>query len=216
MLMAEGAGYSDADAKPEMTGHNVAEAGSTMHNNKRKRDSLDHGGNSSRTAPGDQARQRHNHNTSADNDASFLTNHNNSGDDSSTMDFATQLAQHAGEHNLHQNGQNTSASDTAAAALSHYSMTVPQATELSFQSQTSGGDNGGGSFGMGEHQSGHGLGDFDLGSLGQKTGGQGTGEGSPTNAAHKPPVGSEEWHKVRRDNHKEGKPVESDVEICKE
>jgi hypothetical protein len=30
-------------------------------------------------------------------------------------------------------------------------------------------------------------------------------ESPPQSATLKPPVGSEEWHKVRRDNHKEGK-----------
>ena len=115
---------------------------------------------------------------------------------------------------LHQNGgpNSSSAGDTAAAALAHYSMTVPQATELSFQPQNTTTEGSG--FSMSDHnlhqqQSGPGLSDFSLDSL--KAVAQTPRSAQPqinesppaTSSGHKPPVGSEEWHKVRRDNHKE-------------
>jgi hypothetical protein len=95
----------------------------------------------------------------------------------------------AGEQN---GGQvpTASATDTAAAALSHYQM-----GDQSFQSQGSTGDAPYGDPSYIDH------------SLKESpTQGQGPISGhSPTgNTPGKPQVGSDEWHKVRRDNHKEG------------
>lgn len=227
--MADHTGYSDNDAKPELTSNNVGETGNSLHNNKRKRDSLDHSAVTSRPAPGDSGRGASSYrrvspgsanNTSSGTQelneqtaAAFLAAHNASGSNdmdhsSNNIDFSA-LAQHAGDHNLHQNG---GAAETAGAAL-HYSMTVPTATELSFQSQASTGEGErqlGASFGMSDHsvQQHHGLPDFS-GLEALKGGSQPPSSAaenqSPPNATpHKPPVGSEEWHKVRRDNHKEG------------
>lgn len=209
--MTTTAGYPDADAKLSGSG----EAPTSMHTNKRKRGSLDLEPTAPRPAPSDSARASANNSASGTTD--FLSAHNasSSGDDdmqhSSNLIF-DQLAQHnAGEHNMHQNGGSNpqDASNTAAAALSHYSMTVPQATELSFQTQTSSGEGGrplSASFNLGEHDmQQHGMPDFSgLDAL--KTGGQGSNsnESPPNTGSQKPPVGSEEWHKVRRDNHKEG------------
>jgi len=82
------------------------------------------------------------------------------------------------------NGGNQSATDTAAAALS-YSHGLP---DLQFSQST--GDNDASFQGTG----------FSLDALKD-----GAGQSSPTApGGAKPPVGSEEWHKVRRDNHKEG------------
>ncbi|KAF2836892.1 hypothetical protein M501DRAFT_938662 [Patellaria atrata CBS 101060] len=127
----------------------------------------------------------------------------------SNLDFSA-LTQHNNDHSLHQNGTSTlgNASDTAAAALSHYSMTVPQSTELSFQSQTSSGDNErplSASFSMGDHNLQHSPHLTDFSSLDAlKAGTQQSGADSSQNPpASKPAVGSDEWHKVRRDNHKE-------------
>jgi len=99
-----------------------------------------------------------------------------------------------------------SVGDTAAAALAYHQMTVPQATELSFQPQA----NTEGSSFMGDHHQPQqtGMQDFSLEALKAVTqtprSGQATNNESPPNTGgHKPPVGSEEWHKVRRDNHKE-------------
>ncbi|KAF2454420.1 hypothetical protein BDY21DRAFT_103380 [Lineolata rhizophorae] len=109
---------------------------------------------------------------------------------------------------MHQNGgpvNNPSDAATAAAALSHYSMTVPQPTEMSFQAQSSTGEGDrpmSASFGMGDHQhGGHGLNDFpNLDALKSPTR---QANESNTGIHAKPAVGSEEWHKQRRDNHKE-------------
>ncbi|EON61731.1 hypothetical protein W97_00947 [Coniosporium apollinis CBS 100218] len=209
--MAATASYSDADSKLGLSG----EAPASMHTNKRKRGSLDLEATASRPAPGDSARASTNNSGSGT--ADFLSAHNasNSGDDdmqhTSSLIF-DQLAQHnSGEHGMHQNGGSTQqdASNTAAAALSHYSMTVPQATELQFQTQTPSGEGGrplSASFNLSEHDmhQQHGMPDFSgLDAL--KTGGQpsNSNDSPPNSGGNKPPVGSDEWHKVRRDNHKE-------------
>lgn len=112
------------------------------------------------------------------------------------------------QFDIHTNGSANASSvgDTAAAALAYHQMTVPQPTELSFQPQASG-DN---SFTMGDHHQGQqtSMQDFSLEALKvvtgtPRSGGAANNESPPTTSAHKPQVGSEEWHKVRRDNHKE-------------
>jgi len=87
-----------------------------------------------------------------------------------------------------QNGLGEHAS-TAAAALGVYpGMTVPQPTDISFATQPSDGDRNQDSFLDNSHQ-----------------GGDSFMEGStPSGRGSKPAVGSDEWHKVRKDNHKEG------------
>jgi hypothetical protein len=176
--MADTAGYP-TDAKLD----------SHVHTNKRKRDTRDQGLN--RPAP-------HNSNNDLTDQAtaSFLAAHNAADDDMQHFDVG-------------QNGGANTASvgDTAAAALAYHQMTVPQPTELQFQTPGS----GDGSFGMGDHhQQSSGMQDFSLEALkaATQTGRSGQSAGSdspPQSASHKPPVGSEEWHKVRRDNHKEGR-----------
>lgn len=87
-----------------------------------------------------------------------------------------------------QNGSGEHAS-TAAAALGIYpTMTVPQPTDISFATQNSDSDRNDHSFMDPNSQ--------DLGD--QMFSGSSGSRG-------KPAVGSEEWHKVRKDNHKEGK-----------
>ncbi|KAF2754950.1 hypothetical protein EJ05DRAFT_488522 [Pseudovirgaria hyperparasitica] len=183
--MTDSTTYAEVENKTDVS---LSEALS----NKRKRGSLDQ--NSKRPAPS----QRANSNAVDLSDqatANFLAAHNAGGNDNS-LDFSS----------LGQNGGNVSnSSDTAAAAL-HYSMTVPQATELSFQSHTSGIDGTqpfSASFQMEDNEA-HSFTDFSgLDSL--KTGGQSgntASNESPTSAS-KPAVGTDEWHKLRRDNHKE-------------
>lgn len=175
--MADTAGYpTDAKLDPH-----------SVHTNKRKRDTRDQGLN--RSAP-------HSNDLTDQATASFLAAHNAADDD----------MQHFDVH--HNGGTNTaSVGDTAAAALAYHQMTVPQATELQFQTQGS----GDGSFGMGDqHQQQSGMQDFSLEALkaATQTGRSGqtaSSDSPPQSASHKPPVGSDEWHKVRRDNHKEGK-----------
>jgi len=156
------------------------------HTNKRKRGARDQGLN--RPAP-------NNTDLTDQATANFLAAHN-AGDDSMQQQF-----------DVHQNGSNTaSVGDTAAAALAYHQMTVPQATDLQFQAQGA----GDGSFGMGDHhQQQTGMQDFSLEALkaatqtGSRPGQSVPSDSPPQSATHKPTVGSEEWHKVRRDNHKE-------------
>ncbi|EOD49491.1 putative helix-loop-helix dna binding protein [Neofusicoccum parvum UCRNP2] len=191
--MTDVATYPETEAKPEV-------ADTTTMNNKRKRSSLDQGPTSGRPAPGDATRnstfQRvspgsaNNAGGAANslNDQSgnaFLTGHHTTGtgeDDihhhtNADLDFS-QLAQHTNDHSLHQNGGGnpTNASDTAAAALSHH-----------FQMTAS-----------------HGMTDYGLDALNKSNSQAAQGSDSPpTQGNQKPAVGSEEWHKIRRDNHKE-------------
>jgi hypothetical protein len=196
--MADTAGYpQDASVKTGL--------GDSVHTNKRKRESRDTGPATSRPAPAGPNASGGTNDLSDQATASFLAAHN-----ASTNEEEMQQS-----FDLHQNGgtNTSSAGDTAAAALAHYSMTVPQATELSFQTQTSGGE--GASFNMGDHavhqqQQQPGMQDFSLEALKAATqtvrsaAQAATNESPPNSGGHKPPVGSEEWHKVRRDNHKEG------------
>lgn len=86
-----------------------------------------------------------------------------------------------------QNGLGEHAS-TAAAALGVYpGMTVPQPTDISFATQPSDGDRNQDSFLDNSQQAGD---SFMEGS-------------TPSGRGSKPAVGSDEWHKVRKDNHKE-------------
>jgi len=91
-----------------------------------------------------------------------------------------------------QNGSadHANASSTAAAALAgiYPTMTIPQPTDVSFATQASDSDRNQDSF-M-DSQQGDSFMDNSTPS------GRGSG---------KPAVGSDEWHKVRKDNHKEGK-----------
>ena len=143
------------------------------------------------------------HDSSDPSGSSFLPSSASTSNDFSTL--SQQLAHHASRTNQE------NASSTAAAALAGImpSLTIPQPTELSFASTASGSD--------GERQLDP---SFDLG--GQDNGQshhpmpynlpmaaqvQAAREASSA-ASSKPPVGSEEWQKVRRDNHKEGKPLD--------
>jgi hypothetical protein len=130
------------------------------------------------------------------------------------------------DHNVHvpgpSNGQ--SASETANAAL-HYSMGVPQNHDESFLSHTDPHRESSATFSLetGPGQQGsEAYGEFaGLEQLKEnpqprpqqqqqqaqpQTSVLGTTEGSPsaTPSGLKPAVGTDEWHKVRRDNHKEG------------
>ena len=97
------------------------------------------------------------------------------------------------DYGLHhdQNGDHANnASSTAAAALAgiYPTMTIPQPTDVSFATQ--GSDNQDGSFMDNSQQDGS------------------FNEHVTPSGRNKPTVGSEEWHKVRKDNHKEGKLIE--------
>lgn len=81
--------------------------------------------------------------------------------------------------------------DTAAAALSqHYNMQVPHGDDFGGQTGNEADDS---NLGLEDSNAFQGLDGGDVDVLGA--------DGS---SSRKPPVGSEEWHKVRKDNHKEG------------
>jgi len=126
--MADTAGYP-TDAK--LDSHST-------HTNKRKRDTRDQGIN--RAAPNSSSE------LSDQVTANFLAAHNAGGDEDMQ------------QYDVHQNGSTASVGDTAAAALAYHQMTVPQPTELQFQTQGSGND----SFSMGDHQQSTGMQDFSL------------------------------------------------------
>jgi hypothetical protein len=112
----------------------------------------------------------------------------------------TNLHQHQQGGPDHQNGSadHANASSTAAAALAgiYPTMTIPQPTDVSFATQGSDGDRGPDSSFMGDSQQ---PGDSFMDSSQQNHQGGGRSVVAP-----KPVVGSDEWHKVRKDNHKEG------------
>lgn len=160
-------------------------------------------------------------------DQHYLPSHDNPMDHhDSDMGFA--LSQHnAGLDEDHSHGQvsgpddvnyagGASASDTAAAAMAQYhTMRVPQSTEEAFMSQVvesaqserpKSASIDQGSLGA---QQRTGSSDFDVAGLKDATAAS-NGEGSPTapsqtpGGTSKPAPGSEEWQRVRKDNHKEG------------
>ena len=103
-------------------------------------------------------------------------------------------ALHHGNPDQNGSADHASASSTAAAALAgiYPTMTIPQPTDVSFATQNSDPDRNAESSFMDNSQQG---GDSFMES--STPSGRGTGS--------KPAVGSDEWHKVRKDNHKEGK-----------
>lgn len=209
-----------ADAKPDLASHPMVDASNS---NKRKRSSHDQGP-ANRRSPVDAGRGFTRSSPSSANNvvgssdlsdqaAQFLSEHNAGGaGDESSIDFNS-LTQSGGDHSFHQNGDSnpSNAGNTAAAALTHFSMTVPQPTEMSFQSQTSGGESlfllviccysaiDGGSDTRTDFSG--------LEALKSNNSQQNSAQNdNPTQpSSQKLVVGSEEWHKVRRDNHKEGK-----------
>jgi bHLH factor len=130
------------------------------------------------------------------------------------LDFG-QLAQHGTtDPNLQPNGgtNTTAATDTAAAALQYpvHQIQVPQSTEMTFQNQASPPSGEGDRQMMADPNSRRQtLEQMDFEHLKAAMGGVSQNAASPpatsANAtpSSKPPVGSDEWHKIRKDNHKE-------------
>ena len=152
---------------------------------KRKRDSPERNGNS---------RPKTNGNADESNDQldDLL-----SGEGHEFSHLAQQLANHAHQNNA------TPSTAAAALAASMPHITIPQPTELSFQSTNTANDDDQveSSFDMGGegHQNHHTEGTpYNLDAY--------TGDGAARGqgGGNKPAVGTDEWHKVRRDNHKEG------------
>jgi len=145
-------------------------------NNKRKRGNLEQQ-DSGRHAPGVVA-----------SDAPELTPYEDGG-------LSQLIAHNNAEGHMNGGNPNQSATDTATAALA-YTHGLP---DLQFATQPTADSN---------DNSFQGGASFSLDAL--KDGSQGANPtqvppASASSSATKPPVGSEEWHKVRRDNHKEGK-----------
>ncbi|KAI1335538.1 hypothetical protein F5Y15DRAFT_428210 [Xylariaceae sp. FL0016] len=109
----------------------------------------------------------------------------------------------------HDTADPANASSTAAAALGtmYPTLHIPQPTEETFAAQTSAEteNHAESSFGHGEILQADGLPDTSSNSLGQQSAQNGVRHGSysGSSSAAKPAVGSEEWHKLRKDNHKE-------------
>ncbi|KAK0249657.1 hypothetical protein B0A54_10009 [Friedmanniomyces endolithicus] len=107
-------------------------------------------------------------------------------------------------------GQQQHPSDTAAAAMAQYhTMTIPQSTEQAFMRNTSdvrdGGEVGASTPDPASRaQRMSGFHDQKDGEQQQSpNGGDTSPNGGPGSGGPKPAVGTDEWHKVRRDNHKE-------------
>ena len=179
---------------------------------KRKRDTTDQGGGEAR--PGSKRGSKTNNvNGNGHEPNMFL---DNMPDSSGSTDFSA-LAHHLQSASAnHGIPPVSNASSTAAQALAAGimpQMTIPQPTEMSFASTGSGTDADrhlDSSFDMGgDNGAHHSQGaPYNLNSFPNNTAAQvqsaressvGGGLGG-----NKPSVGSEEWHKVRRDNHKEG------------
>ena len=201
--------------------------------NKRKRDPSDLGGDhkpsdSKRTSSSATNLNGNGHETAEMSRVLYQDNMPNSS--GSSQDFnalSQQLARHVANHGLPDHGSsgngtgggnsnsnsNNPSGSTAVAALAGImpQLTVPQPTELSFVSTGSGTDPDrqldssfdlGGDNGPNHHVQGspYGMGGF------QGTAAQVQNARDASNGGPKPAVGSDEWHKVRRDNHKEGEP----------
>lgn len=131
-------------------------------------------------------------------DNSFMVSHQDH--DSAVEALQDYSALHQQSNSENQNGghEHANASSTAAAALAglYPSMTIPQPTDVSFAAQTSDGERGDSSFNLDHDTNVQGGDSFNMDGV---SGGRGS--------SSKPAVGSEEWHKVRKDNHKEGEDV---------
>lgn len=216
--MADHMGYEN-NAGPtvqERTADAVDQALQQMKaSNKRKRETSDQGGDPKH--PSSRRTSSNNLNGNG-HDAGDMSRGLYSDASSSSQDFSA-LSQHLVRHVNNANHglpDNSNASSTAAAALAGIipQLTVPQPTELSFVSTGSGTDGDqqlDSSFSLGVPDNGqnpnvqgspYNLSGFQGGTSAQlQAAREASNGGGP-----KPPVGSDEWHKVRRDNHKEGKP----------
>ncbi|KAL3423538.1 helix-loop-helix DNA-binding domain-containing protein [Phlyctema vagabunda] len=149
--------------------------GSDSNSQKRKRDILDQG-------------------MSADNSRGNRNKRVSPNDPGMPGDQSVESLQDFNVHhsNLDQNGGSGNAASTAAAALAGVfpTMTIPQPTDVAFATQGSDDRNDPSYLGGDSQQD-----SFMDGQPSAPSGGRGSGS--------KPAVGSEEWHKVRKDNHKE-------------
>lgn len=213
--MAEHMTFKDNAGSPESSVSNIDIALQQYKpsTNKRKRDLSDPDGDSRQ--PGSKRSSTNNINGNGhDNSDMSHSLYPDNPSSNGPQDFATlshQIAQHVAQSNTNPNLQNNpnSASATAAALAGMMpQLTVPQPTELSFVSSQSGTDverQLDSSFDLGgDNGQNHNVqnGPYSMGGF-QGSAGPPQSQRESSNGA-KPAVGSEEWHKVRRDNHKEG------------
>lgn len=137
-------------------------------------------------------------------------------DSSSSNDFSSLSQQLQAANNSSHGLPSSNMSSTATAALAGIipQMNIPQATDMSFASAATASNNDGdraydSSFDMGGEngQGQHGQGQqYSMSTFPGNTAAQVQAARENSNGAtgHKPSVGTDEWHKVRRDNHKEG------------
>ena len=179
--------------------------------NKRKRESSDHTGSvrqsGSRRAPA----SNNIHGNGQDTSKSSNDPYSN---DSSNHDFTT-MSEQLSRHIANANANTAPTTAAAALAASMPQLTVPQPTDFSFSNSGTGTDpdrqldssfdmGGGSDEGQNHHTQGTPY-NLDSYQTGVAAHGQDADNGG------KPPVGSEEWHKVRRDNHKEGEFCSSSI-----
>ena len=166
----------------------------TRQSHKRKRESPGVNGRAVRQATTPDSRQRA---TEADMGTQHPYYSQSNG--SEEYSIQQQVARHVANHNA--------SSSTAAAALaaSMPQLTVPQPTELSFPSTNSGNEEDrqvDSSFDIGQDSTQHHSEGGSYNHFANTNGDQTQSSGG--NGHSKPAVGTEEWHKVRKDNHKEG------------
>jgi hypothetical protein len=170
---------------------------------KRKRDLADQDGSADSTRRSSYKRASHNSSTNVASHSNQTSDPSGNAAMNNQQDSDGQIEAIQDFNSGNQNGgtDHASASSTAAAALAgiYPTITIPQATDVSFATQASEADRNDASFNMGDDSQQNDSFLDNSGSGGQSSGGRGSSGGS------KPAVGSEEWHKVRKDNHKEGK-----------
>ena len=190
-----GRSYQDLDRIDKDVESQLQEMAQQKQSNKRKRDSPGLNGRTSRQAPTPDNMQQ-NGDLTAQLQRPYYSHQANS--DMSSI--SQQVESHVASANA--------SSSTAAAALaaSMPQLTVPQPTELSFPSTNSGNDEDrqlDSSFDLGP-DNGHQIAEGATYNLGAYAGTNGDQIQGSSTGSGKPPVGSDEWHKVRKDNHKEG------------
>ena len=199
----------------EQTANAVQQALQDLKSRKRKRDALDQSGNdvhsnSKRIASSNDV------NGNGHDPNLFVDNLPNSSGSSQEFSALSQQLQASLNHSLSGASNATSTAAAALAAGIVPQMTIPQPTEMSFASTASATDGdrqidssfdmGNADGGQGHHGQGapYNMGNFPGNATAQLQAAREASNGGGM-GGNKPSVGSEEWHKVRRDNHKEGK-----------
>ena len=189
-------GYSEHESMQQIHNHKSS--------NKRKRESSVH--TSSARQPGSRHAPPSN-NVHGNRQDTSDSSHEQYPNDSNNHDF-TSISEQLSRHIANVNANAAPTTAAAALAASMPQLTVPQPTDFSFSNSGSGTDADRpleSSFDMGgasdEGQNHHTQGTpYNLDAYQ----GGAAAHGQDADSGGKPPVGSDEWHKVRRDNHKEG------------